>query len=195
MKFCAKKPSLTAGKTAAPAVIPKSADFGDGFTLIEVLTVVVLIGILSALAYSSLMGLIFTNRAKETAQTIRTFAERALAEGKRQEKEVTISLDVSNIIYSIDGNEVHQPLGGGFSANDTEIPDCEGTGLAPFNNGATSQPAIGLSIIAVEGGGNSQGYFVACGYGRYCGAAVKVNGKNSFVSCIKRGANAAWEPL
>jgi len=44
------------------------------------MVVIVIIGILATLAYSSLVDLISTNRAKETAQTMRSFAERALIE-------------------------------------------------------------------------------------------------------------------
>ena len=160
---------------------------------------IVIIGILSALAYSSLSEVIFTSRAKETAQTMRTFAERALAEGKRQNEIATLNLNQNNIEYHIGTETVSAALSNGFSGS-TLVPDCETTGeggFANFNDGASSKSSIGISKI-VAGQTDSEteeGYFVACGAREYCGAAVKVKSKNSFVACIKRGSSAKWEVL
>jgi len=170
-----------------------------GFTLIEVLIVIVLIGILSALAYSSLMDVIFTNRAKETAQIMRTFAERALTEGKRQEKTVTIRLNSNNIGYSLEGDAaivVSEPLSGGFTSGNagSTTPNCvsaaEGEDFDTFNGtaGVESEFTIGISGMA------KSGYFIACGAKNYCAAAVKVRRNNFFVACIMRG-NDKWEAL
>jgi len=152
------------------------------------MAVVVIIGILSSLAYASLIELIFTNRAKETAQTMRVFAERALAEGKRQGKEVKIELDDGNIRYLIDGNVVSsEPLSGGFSGSNE--PETDPPGTDNFNTGITSEFRLGLSGISKEG------FFVACGARSYCAAALKTKSNNSLVAYIKRGTLAEWEAL
>jgi type II secretory pathway pseudopilin PulG len=146
-----------------------------------------LIGILSALAYASLMELIFTNRAKETAQTMRTFAERALAEGKRQGKPVEIKVVDKKIQYSIDNDLISsEPLSGGFSESSDFPPLPAGEN---FNNGKISELRLGLSGISDEG------FFVACGARNYCAAAVKTKDKNSFVAQIKKGNSSDWEAL
>ena len=194
----AKYASLSARKTAAPAVIPLFAGIPTrkgGFTLLEVLVVVVIIGILSTLGYSSLTEIIFTNRAKETAQTIRTFAERALAEGKRQNGEVELNLSQNSIQYTTESNTVvSAALSAGFTGRDEE-PNCISGDIVSFNGGATSKPAIGISRIVKTNSESEEGYFAACDAKNYCGAAVKVKSKNSFVACIKKGKSSNWEVL
>ncbi|MDR1813003.1 MAG: type II secretion system GspH family protein [Candidatus Fibromonas sp.] len=160
--------------------------------MLELMAVIVIIGILSSLAYAGLMEMIFTNRAKETAQTMRTFAERALADGKRQGKDVIIALDKDAITYSIKDKEnstVSQPLSNGFSSSNSAAPDCEE--ITPeFQNEAVSQFKIGISGI------DQEGYFAACGAKGYCAAAVKSKSKNSFIACIRRGnPPKPWEAL
>jgi len=146
------------------------------------------------MAYSSFMDMIFTSRAKETAQTIRTFAERALAEGKRQNDTAFLKLISSNIEYKIgpNGNEVITALSNGFSAS-SSVPAANCTGASfsgvSFNGGVNSKPTIGLSYLDPN-----EGYFVACGAKNYCAAAVKTKSKNSFIACIKK-PNSAWEAL
>jgi len=155
--------------------------------------VVIIIGILATLAYSSLTEIIFTNRAKETAQTIRTFVERALMDAKRINKPVRIRIVNKEIIadtiietttnYKTMSSEA---LSQGFSASCTAI-----TGFNTcFNTtGATSQVRIGLSGITVEG------YFAACDSRGYCGGAGKAQNENSFKAYIKRGNGADWGAL
>jgi len=166
------------------------------------MVVVIIIGILATLAYSSLMDIIFASRAKETAQAMRTFAERALSDGKRQNINVLIEVSGNNMQYTPDGSAtpvVAQPLGSGYSSSSTK-PTCEGVPDVSFNGGAVSQLRIGISGIALKkidgtiDATKSQGYFVACDAKNYCGAAVKIDSKNSFVACIKK-PNANWEAL
>jgi len=142
------------------------------------------------LGYSSLSEIIFTNRAKETAQTIRTFAERALAESKRQSEVAVLKLDQNNIQYTIGTDTVSAALSNGFTKKDDK-PNCISGDIVSFNDGVQSKLAIGLSSLEP-----SEGYFAACDAKGYCGAAIKAAGKNSFVSCIKRGSKSnTWEVL
>jgi type II secretory pathway pseudopilin PulG len=151
--------------------------------------VVVLIGILSALAYSSLMDVIFTNRAKEAAHTMVTFTERVLADGKRQSRldELTIGVNGSSIFAVIATDTIARETITGFNAQNPGSAPTSGTN---FNAaGAKSKQRIGISGI------DEEGYFVVCGSRGYCGAAVKKMDKNYFEAHIRKGTNATWGAL
>jgi len=149
------------------------------------MVVVIIIGILATLAYSSLTELIFINRAKETAQTIRTFTERALIDSKRMNKEVTISITGNEITATDKATNTKiasEALSQGFQKKD-EAPVA---GKDAFKNSVDSQVRIGLSGI------DKEGYFAAC-FKNYCGGAVKFATENSLKAYIKKGN--AWEAL
>jgi len=202
MKFAIYKTSRLALRKAGAAVL-KNGGICKGFTLMEVMVVVIVIGILASLAYSSLMELVSMNRAKETAQTLRTFAERALNEGKRLNDTLTIKINDKVIQYETSitpKSTVQEQLGSGFSGTRTEKPTSTCEKDIPdvlFNPGATSQLKIGVSSIVLTSDKNKNegGYFVACDARGYCGAAVKVKAKNSFIACIKRPKSTNWEAL
>ena len=89
-----------------------------------------------------------------------------------------------------------EPLGNGYRREEI-APDCATpmTTLVSFNSGADSQLKIGISGIAKEDNpAQNEGYFAACDAKGYCGAAVKVKSKNSFVACIKK-PKSNWEAL
>jgi prepilin-type N-terminal cleavage/methylation domain-containing protein len=161
--------------------------------MLELMVVIVIIGILASLAYSSLIDMIFTNRAKETAQAMRTFAERALAEAKRQSLVVTLSLDGGNMVAEFKEKEgsdtekkLTQPLSDGFRWSAAQI---DGVTKDFGKDHTTSEQVIGVSGIT------ESGYFAACGGKGYCGAAVKKEGVNSFEAQIKKGSNAQWRAI
>jgi len=153
--------------------------------MMELMVVIIIIGILATLAYSNLMELILTNRAKETAQTIRTFTEKALMDAKRTSEIVTIELDGNNIKATMGNNVVSEALGQGYLPQ--QIAPVSGKDA--FKNSVVSENRIGLSGVSKEG------YLVACGFKDYCGGAVKSKDENSFKAYIKRGKNANWEAL
>jgi len=159
-----------------------------GFTLLELMMVIITIAILATLSYASLLEIIYINRAKNTAQTIRTFTERALMDAKRQNIPVKIFIK-DNAIIATDATSnaeiSRETLSQGFSAQNTPpVP-----GKENFKNEVQSQIRIGLSGIAKEG------YFAACGLKGYCGGAVKIANENSLKAYIKKGNNANWEAL
>jgi len=159
-----------------------------GFTLLELIVAIIIICILATLSYASISEIIFTNRAKETAQTIRTFTEKALMDAKRQNISVKISINGNAIIATnatTNAEISRENLSRGFSEqNNPPMP-----GKEDFINNVQSQIRIGLSGISKEG------YFAACSFKGYCGGAVKIANENSLKAYIKKGNNANWEAL
>ncbi len=164
----------------------------SGFTLLEVLVVVIIIGIMSALAWAGMNELIQANRAKEAARILTAFAERAVAEGKRLKEPVIISINGNTIEAHLNEDDpstlFSQSLANGFSANYAILAPnnlCEST----KNSDITSEIRIGISGI------DGTRCFVVCNAGNYCGSAVKIPDKNTFSAWIKRKNSATWEAL
>jgi prepilin-type N-terminal cleavage/methylation domain-containing protein len=168
-----------------------SRELKKGFSLMEVLIVVILIGILSGLAYSSLVELINTNRAKEAARDITAFAERALAEGQMRKKPVTISIDdASKTIQAVMGAAeeenpvtISRPLAGGFSVSSVAGPN------------ACTQYTEAVSRVSIGHSSITAGCFVVCNNRNYCGSSVKTPEKNTFTSYIRKRNSSDWELL
>ena len=161
----------------------------NGFTLLEVLTVVIVIGILAALAWSNMNELIQTNKAKEAARTLTTFAERALSEGKMRKDSVFIKVNVNTVEARFGKKnknpaDLSQALASGFTAKPILSPNCTNN----FNNEAKSVIRIGTSGIVA-------GCFVVCNPSDYCGSALKTDTKNTFTAQIKKKNSTAWEDL
>ena len=161
----------------------------SGFTMLELMVVIIIIGILSSLAYAGMNALIQTNKAKEVAREITSFVERAIAEGKMRQKPVIISLTNGNELKAVtDENPpvtiITKTLANGFSAN-SGVPDGCGN---DFHNSVTSENKIGISGVS------GSGCFVACFGTTYCGSAVKSSDKNKFVAKVKR-PSTGWEAL
>jgi len=161
-----------------------------GFTLLEVMVVVIIIGILTGLGYSSLNELIQTNKAKEAARLITTFVERSLAEGKMRKDSVTITITGSTIKANIGSFETSENISNNFSYNSSSKPDsCEAT-----TNTITSVPDI-ISLFKIGDKIFPDSFcFVVC-HGNYCGAALKMATRNYFTAKIKRKGSATWEAL
>jgi prepilin-type N-terminal cleavage/methylation domain-containing protein len=185
MKFAIYKTSGQALKKAGAAVIQNWRS-GGGFTLLELMVVIVIIGILASLGYSSFSDIIFANRAKETAHTIRSFTERALMDAKRKGDTVTVEITGNNITATIDGTVVSEALGTGYTSSSTAPVTFKKT---PFANKVTSVFRIGLSGVS-----GKEGYFVACDTRNYCGGAVKLDTVNFFKAYVKKGSRP-WEEL
>jgi len=160
------------------------------------MVVIVIIGILATLGYSSLSEVIFTSRAKETAQTIRTFTEKALMDSKRLNKEVKIYIDGNEIKADTTVGETtnyvkmsSEALSQGFSPSSPPDPLPVPSITKNFNSGIKSKIRIGLSGI------DEAGYFAVCGFKDYCGGAVKLDSINSFKAYIRKGSGKPWEAL
>lgn len=160
----------------------------SGFTMLELMVVIIIIGILSSLAYAGMNALIQTNRAKEVAREITSFVERAIAEGKMRQKPVIISLTNGNELKAVtDENPpatiITKTLANGFSANSNFPDNCESN----TPNSVKSENKIGISGVS------GWGCFAAC-FSGYCGSAIKSPDKNKFVAKVKR-PSTGWEAL
>jgi len=160
----------------------------NGFTLLEVLTVVIIIGILATLGWSSLNELIQTNKTREAARILTAFAERALAEGKMRKDSVFIKVSGNAVEARFKSNatqpDLSQNLASGFTQNNALSTDCTNN----FNNEAKAGIRIGTSGI-------EPGCFVVCNTSNYCASAVKTNTKNTFTAKIKKKNSTTWEAL
>ncbi|GBU24877.1 hypothetical protein R83H12_01512 [Fibrobacteria bacterium R8-3-H12] len=166
-----------------------------GFTLLEVLIVVIIIGILSTLGYSSINELIQTNKAKEAARLMTAFVERSLVESKTRKDSVTIKI-TGNVIQAAIGTgtgsfNASETISNGFSAGNSMPEDC-----VTANRQIISVPDITTMFRIDTDTITGPVCFVVCNSGGYyCGAAVKVTTSNYFTAKIKKKSSAGWEAL
>ncbi|MBP5247419.1 MAG: prepilin-type N-terminal cleavage/methylation domain-containing protein [Fibrobacter sp.] len=169
-----------------------------GFTLIEALTVVAIIGILSAAGYASLRQAIANSRVKDAAYNMAAFSETAANKAKQISDTVCVKA-VNNRLVAYKSacalvssnstvlDRLEMPTGVNIV---TSVANAlEGSNWNANGNGAEFVPRFGLSAAPLEG------YFLV----KYLdadlyGAAVKVEHRNSFVSKISYNGTS-WSDL
>ncbi|MDY6285702.1 MAG: prepilin-type N-terminal cleavage/methylation domain-containing protein [Fibrobacter sp.] len=168
-----------------------------GFTLVEVLAVVAIIGILSAAGYANLRQAIANSRVKDAAFNIAAFAETAANKAKQISDTVCVKAKVdtlfaykSSCALASDNSTILDRL---EMPTGVKIVTSSANALEGSNwnsgDGAEFVPRFGLSAAP------QKGYFLV----RYLesdlyGSAVKVEHRNSFVSKISYDGTT-WSDL
>ena len=112
-----------------------------GFTLVELMVVILIVGILAAVAIPLMQGRIDKakwSEANATAGTIRTAVRAYCAE-------TSVATAITNCLGTLDDTDIQGYLG--FSAT-----DLEGTYFAPGDYEITSINASGIAVIEVGNG-------------------------------------------
>jgi prepilin-type N-terminal cleavage/methylation domain-containing protein len=172
-----------------------------GYTLIEVLVVVTIIGILSSMGVVSLQGAVANARIKDAAYNVSAFLERTANEARKvnttlcvkkinEQKLVTFKSACSdaNVGPKLDSLILESPV--------KLIVNTENNGLVGDNwamNGKSAEfkPRPGLSAAPFEG-------FYEMQYGDrdLYGASAKVKTKNSFIPKVKySGSQSSWTDI
>ena len=171
-----------------------------GFTLVEVMAVVVIIGILSALGYAGLQDAVANNRIKDAAYNISAFMERVSNETRRLNDTLCVlkTSDQKLIVYQssctadrenakkLDSLVLDAPV---KILQNADASDLDGENFAV--QGAEFVPRIGLSAAPLSGG------FFEVQYGskNLFGASEKKVSNNMFLTKIKYSQSASWQDL
>jgi prepilin-type N-terminal cleavage/methylation domain-containing protein len=171
-----------------------------GYTLVEVLIVVSIMGILSSIGVAGLRSAIANARVKDAALNTTAFLERMANESRRLSADLCVVKDpgIANklLVYQADGSGTcHGTLIDHFEIDSpnkfVNLKDC---GLVTTdwlgNTPAIFSPRRGLSAAPLEGA-------VCVQYGndeRY-GAAHKIKSSNSIIPKWKIGKNSSWTDL
>lgn len=175
-----------------------------GFTLIEVLAVVAIIGILSAAGVASLRDAVINSRVKEASWNMTSFMERVSIATKQTGDSLCVTGSGKKLYARLyeggacggavrDSFEIEGPfIVVTASHNITSALSFAGT---PVNWGVTTSPAlfaphIGLSNVIGEG-------CILANYkssDRYA-AVVKSRRENSFIAFMTKDGGGTWERL
>jgi prepilin-type N-terminal cleavage/methylation domain-containing protein len=177
----------------------------NGFSLVEVMAVVAIIGILSAAGFASLQNAVANNRIKDAAINISAYMERTANEARRVNDTLCVRRDSDQKLVTFKGTcATVKSNSSGVTRLDSLLIDppvqiltksetsaAQILGGVNFEeNGAQFIPRIGLSAAPYEG-------FFGVQYGGkdLYGAAAKVKTKNSFTPMIKYSGDGSWVEL
>ncbi len=137
----------------------------SGFTLIEVVVVVAIMGVLSTMGVSSLRSAVINTRMKDYSLNLAAFLERIANDATRMSKEFCVKMADGNeqelqIFEPVDGScDVGKPSElydvfniespAKFGCDDVDLGDFDGQDWA--QNGDKFVPRIGLSAVPSEG--------------------------------------------
>lgn len=167
-----------------------------GVTLIELLTVIAIMGILSGLGVAGLQSAVANARIKDAAYNVSAFMERTANEARRMNETLCVVRESAQKLttYRATCTDANGSGKSGLAkvdslvlespnkilqANEVTAADILG-GVNLVTNGAEFTPRQGLSAAPYQG-------FIAVQYGgdgRF-GAAAKVRSKNAFVPMMK----------
>lgn len=159
-----------------------------GFTLVEVLVVVAIMGILSAMGVAGLQGAVENNRVKDAALNTAAFLERVASDANRRSETLCLKKSGDRRIEVYIGDDCSKPTGDPVDHMDLDPPltfvtdnpfdftnafECASCDVNWLGGAGVFTPRLGLSAAPIAG-------FVAAQYGtsQHYAIALKSPTKN-----------------
>lgn len=168
-----------------------SIEMKKGFTMVELLVVVSIMGILSTMGVASLHAAIVNNRVRDAALNVTAYLERVASEANRLSSKVCVKANGNTISAykgaSCSGTAIsHHTLEKALSFENATHKDCSSS----WFNGVTFEPKFGLSAAPVQG----------CIVVKYSGGekkarALKKKEKNNIIPQVSYDRGNSWTDL
>lgn len=183
-----------------------------GFTLVELMAVVTIIGILSSLGVASLQQAVQNTRVRDAAVNVAAFMERVAQEAKQKNSPLCVTVN-GNTMFArkyteststcsnaaediVDRMEVEETVA--FHSGSKTI---DGISQNMYGQNAVFVPRIGLTSFRGIYNNNAyseSGNYILCygsASGQTCAGIVKTTSSNRFASYISHDAGITWSKL
>ena len=172
-----------------------SREMKKGFTMIELLVVVSIMGILSAMGVASLRDAVVNNRVKDAAINISAYLERVASETNRLSQKVCVKVEGGKRIVALKGECSSTTKISSFELEgDFTIEQTCTAGSTSWNTSSwiIFEPKFGLSAAPVEGCIRAK-----YGNGEKQAMALKQKSKNNIIPQISydNGSSGSWTGL
>lgn len=168
-----------------------------GFTLVEVLVVVIIIGVLSSMGVAGLQGAVQNNRIKDAGISVASYLERTANEANKRSETLCVKMDANNkTLRTYKADCSANSLGSAIDEMTLEssnkfvtsglgtISDC--STIFSSSTGANFVPKLGLSAAPTGC------FLVQYGAGNRAAAVVKTATKNNVFYKLSYDKGSSW---